>query len=282
MDRFLNLLWLVFVIAASYTLVSWRYNEGPVIWLRKIRGRNEAQEDGRSRRELVERVRQLLPQAGNGNVVFSLQAESRTSGGSKVQVTTHTYHTKVFVADTDCLWIVPFYYDAKARDYQLGKPIPLTRDLLQHVSLSGTSGKKLEVTFRLKPEVGLDKVVMVLEPLQFKRNRFYPFNFLQEEACEKALALTTRMAYFGCGQSADDLEDSRAEDVCLKYATAAGLLGFCGVAAASVSGSLVLTLAFFAGALVMFVLMFGRKHPPKISVVFVVLEALMAYWLFNL
>lgn len=270
------------IAAFALTVATWRYNMGPVIWVRKALGRSRAQKDGSTRKELVERVRQLLPRAVDGNVVFSLQAESHTSGGSRVRVTTNTYHYKVFVADTEGLWIIPFYYDKKARSYELGQPVVLTQDLLQTVKLAGRRGGKMEVTFFLKPEVGLNQVVMVLEPLQFRRNGYYPFDFLQEAACEKALEVTERMALAGCGQTAGDLEESRLEDECGSYALIAGLCGFFGVIAASVSHSLMLTGLLFAAALVMFGVMIGKKRFPKISLVFVIAEALLASFLYRL
>ena len=282
MDQFMRLLWTAVVVVLAVCVAGWRMNMGPVIWIKRSCGKARAQDDTSSRQELVERVRKLLPQANNGNVVFSLQVESHTSGGGRTRVTTYTYYYKVFVADTDCLWIVPFSYDKKTRDYQLGQPVPLTRDIIQNVSLTGKRGKKLEATFSLKPEVGLDKVVMVLEPLQFKMNKFYPFDLLQEEACDKALAVTEKLALSACGKSAEDLETERLKDECGNYGVAAGLCGFCGIIAASVSKSLPLTAVFFAAALACWGIMLSKKQFPKVSVVFVVIEAAAAWWLMGL
>ncbi len=257
-------------------------NMGPLIWFRKALGKDRARKDDSSRRELVERVRQLVPQANNGNVVFSLQVETHTSGGGRTRVTTYTYYYKVFVAEPDCLWIIPFGYDKKRKEYQLGQPVALTKDLIQSVSLTGRRGKKLEVTLFLKPEVGLDKVVMVLEPLQFTRNKFYPFDFFQEEACDKAMAVTEKLALAACGKTAEDLENDRLKDECSTYGMWAGLCGFFGVIAASVSHSLPLTAAFFAAALVLWGVIFFKKQIPKVSVIFVVIEAVAAYFLMKL
>lgn len=278
----MRLLWMAVIVGLAIVAALWRYNMGPAIWIKRSCGRARAQDDPSSRQELVERVRKLLPQANDGNVVFSLQVESRTSGGGRTRVTTNTYYYKVFVADADCLWIVPFGYDTKTRDYQLGQPVALTRDIIQNVSLAGKRDKKLGVTFSLKPEVGLDKVVMVLEPLQVKLSKFYPFDLLQETACGRALALTEKLALSACGKSAEDLESGRLEDECTNYAVGAGLCGFCGVIAASVSKSLPLTLAFFAGALVCWGVMLAKKQFPKVSVVFVAVEAAAAWWLMGL
>lgn len=282
MNQFLSILRLVIILAVVGTLVGWRSSMGPVIWARRSRGRARAQDDDSSRRELVNRVQQLLPQANDQNVVFSLQVESRTSGGSRMRVTTYTYYYKVFVADADSLWILPFSYDRKKRSYELGNPVPLTRDLIQNVRMAGKRGKKLEITFSLKPELGLDKVVMVLEPLQFRRNKFYPFDFFQEAACGKALAVTEQLALSACGMNAGDLEATRMEDECSNYATAAGLCGFCGVIAASVSHSLLLTMALFAVPLALFGIILSKKQIPKISVIVVAIEAVLAYFLLRI
>lgn len=277
MEQFLGLLWYVFILAVVCTVVGWRYNMGPVIWMRRSRGRARALEDDASRRELVERVRQRLPQANDQNVVFSLQVESHTSGGGRMRVTTYTYYYKVFVADTDCLWVLPFSYDKKTRGYQLGDPVSLTRDLIQRVSLAGKRGKKLTVSFTLKPELGVDKIDMVLEPLQFQRNKFYPFDFLQEEACGKALDLTEKLALSACGLTPEDLEETRLEDECNNYAIAAGFCGFFGIVAAYASHALFLPLILFAAALALFGLMISKKQMPKISLVIVIVEAIVTF-----
>lgn len=279
MDRFLNLLWLILVLAAVCTAVGWRYNMGPVIWFRRSRGRARALEDDTSRRELVERVRQRLPQANDQNVVFSLQVESHTSGGGRMRVTTYTYYYKVFVADADGLWLLPFSYDRKQRNYQLGDPVPLTRELIQNVSLAGKREKKLKVSFSLKPELGLDEIVMVLEPLQYQKNKFYPFDFLQETACAKTMDLVEKLALSACGLTPEDLEESRLKDECGNYAIAAGFCGFFGIVTAYASHALFLPLILFAAALALFGLMFSKRHPPKISLAVVIAEALLTFFI---
>lgn len=279
MDRFFGILWYVFILAAVSTIVGWRYNMGPVIWMRRSRGRARALEDDASRQELVERVRQHLPQATDQNTVFSLQVESHTSGGGRMRVTTYTYYYKIFVADADCLWVLPFSYDRKARSYQVGEPVPITQDFIQNVSLAGKRDKKLLVSFTLKPELGLDKIVMVLEPLQFQRNKFYPFDFLQEAACARAIEITEKLARSACGLTPEDLEETRLEDECGNYAIAAGFCGFFGIIAAYASHALLFPLILFGAALVLFGLMLSKRQMPKISLVIVIVEAVIAFLL---
>ena len=54
MDKFMGILWYIFVLAIVVTVAGWRYNMGPVIWMRRSRGRARALEDDASRRELEE------------------------------------------------------------------------------------------------------------------------------------------------------------------------------------------------------------------------------------
>lgn len=279
MDYFFGLLRLILILAVVCTLVGWRQNMGPVIWFRRSRGKARAQEDDTSRRELVARVQQLLPQANDQNVVFSLQVESHTSGGGRMRVTTYTYYYKVFVVDADCLWILPFSYDKRTRSYELGSPIPLTRDLIQRVSLAGKRGRKLTVSFTLNPEAGLDKIDMVLEPLQFQRNKFYPFDFLQEAACARAMDITEKLALSACGLTPEDLEKTRLEDECGNYAIAAGFCGFFGIVAAYASHALLLPLILFGAALALFGMMLSKRQIPKISLIIVIVQAVIAFWL---
>lgn len=272
-----RLIWMLFVLFICVSLAGWYMGFGPVIWLRRARGVAQAQADDSVRRELVERVRQVLPQANNANTVFSLWEENRGSGGSKVHVVSTAYHYMVYVADSDCLWAIPFHYDKRAKTYQLGSPAALTKDRIQNVSLDGKRDKNLKVTFYLKKEVGYDTIVMALAPVQFKKNRFYPFNLLQEEACARALSAAEKLAFAACGKTPEDLEKDRIKGECLGYAIYAIVAGFVGFVVASGSGSLVGTLVFFAAALGLFGLMIAKKNPPKFSVIAVVLEALLSY-----
>ena len=216
-------------------------------------------------------------QARDSSVVFSVEEEQSTSGGSKVQVTTSTYHYKIFVAEPQSLWIIPFYYQKGPRTYELGTPVSLTRELIQDVSLSGQKDRKLEVTFRLKPAVGLDQVVMVLEPFQFQKNRHYPFDFFQEEACTQAYATAQRLALLACGKDNLDLEESRLKNACDNHAVSAFMCGFFGMAAA-ISGGLLPALVLFGAAAVLLVLILVKGQIPKLSLVLVILEALGAYF----
>lgn len=278
MEQILRALWLLAAVGFALTVALWRSHMGPAIWIKRECGKARALNSDSARRELVSRVQQLVPQADGRSVVFSLQEEA----SHHRRVTTYTYDYKVFVADENCLWVLPFAYDKKSGKYDLGQPAALTRELIQSVALAGKRGKRLSVTFRLKPEAGTDAVVMVLEPLAFRKNKFYPFDFFQEEACEKALAVTEKLALSACNMTAEDLENTRLEDECGNYAAGAGICGFCGIIAASVSGSLPGTLAFFAGALVFFGIMLAKKRAPKISLVIVILEAVTAYFLMKL
>lgn len=281
MEQLLRALWLLFAVGFALTVALWRSNMGPAIWIKRECGKARAQNSDSSRRDLVSRVQALLPQACDRNVVFSLQEEVSSYGGRR-RVTTYTYYYKVFVADEDCLWVVPFSYDKKSGRYELGQPGALTRDLIQSVAMAGKKGKKLTVTFGLKPEAGVNSVVMVLEPLAFRKNKFYPFDFFQEEACGKAMSLTEKLALSACDMTAEDLENTRLKDECGNYAAGAGICGFCGIIAASVSGSLPGTLAFFAGALAFFGIMLAKKQMPKISLAIVIAEAVAAYYMMKL
>ena len=152
----------------------------------------------------------------------------------------------------------------------------LTRELIADVELSGKPAKKLEVTFRLKPAVGLDKVVMVLEPFQFKKNRHYPFDFFQETACAQAFSAAEKLALLACGRNTLDLEQTRIRSVCENYAISAGMCGFLAMAGAS-GGFLIPTLVFLAVALLLLVLVLARGRIPKLSVIVVLLEAFVCY-----
>lgn len=198
-----NLLVPVFALLFAYTLTGWSYGFGPVIWVRRAAGRSRARRDDGDRRTLVERVQQLVPQAKDGNTVFSIQVESSTRGGSQFKVTANVYHYSVFVAEASRLWMIPFFFDRKTKGYQLGNPVMLPRELVRKVEFTGRPGKRQTVTFQLKREVGLDQVVMVLEPFLFRKNRYYPFDLYQEEACEQALSTAEAMALF---QSEEDRE----------------------------------------------------------------------------
>ncbi|MCI8537501.1 MAG: DUF1266 domain-containing protein [Oscillospiraceae bacterium] len=193
----------------AFTLTGWSYGFGPVIWVRRAVGRSRARRDDRDRRDLIERVRQLVPQARDENTIFSIHVETSTRGGSQFKITTNVYHYSVFVAETGRLWVIPFYFDRKEKRYELGNPVSLSRELVQNVEITGRPGKQQTVTFWLKREVGLNQVVMVLEPFLFRKNRFYPFDLFQEEACEQAMSAAESIA-FSCGEPEEDMEGERS------------------------------------------------------------------------
>lgn len=70
------------------------YEVGPIIWIKGTARRQRALE-GADRRELVDQVPQLLPQANEGNAVFSLYREQSASGGSQFTVLSRTYYSLV-------------------------------------------------------------------------------------------------------------------------------------------------------------------------------------------
>lgn len=273
-----NLIVNLLIVAVVVTIVGARIGVGPIIWLRRAKGRSLAQE-GSQRRELVERVRQLLPQANDGNVLFSMRVESSSRGGSQVKVITYTYYPLVFVVDEGQLWIVPFSYDKGKRTYELGRPAALPLSAIKDVELTGKKNKSLRVTFYVGENDNVEQLVMVLEPFCFRKNRFYPFNLLQEAACDKALRYAEQVALTASGKTPEDLEAGRLKDTCGNYGMYAAIAGFFGVMFSA--GELpVLVAICFAISLFFFVRIFVCKRIPKLSLIIVIIEAVVAYtWL---
>lgn len=79
MDSF-QILTLVLILLFVSAVLARVHEVGPIIWFKRAARRERAQE-GTDRWELVARVQQLLPQANDGNVMFSLHRESSASGG---------------------------------------------------------------------------------------------------------------------------------------------------------------------------------------------------------
>lgn len=273
-----NLIVNLLIVAVVVTIVGARIGLGPIVWLKRAKGRSLAQE-GSQRRELVERVRQLLPQANDGNVIFSMRVESSSSGGSHVKVITNTYYPLVYVVEEGQLWVIPFSYDKGKRTYELGKPAALPPSAIKDVQLTGKRNKSLQVTFYVGEDDNVQPLVMVLEPFCFRKNRFYPFDLLQEEACDKALRYAEQMALAASGKTPEDLEAGRLKDACSNYGLYAAIAGFFGVMFSA--GELPIIVAIcFAISLFFFVRIFACKHVPKLSLIIVIVEAVVAYiWL---
>ena len=251
------------------------YETGPIIWLKRSARRSRALE-GADRRELVARVQQLLPQANDGNVVFSLHRESSSSGGSQFTILSTTYYPMVFVVDGDSFWMIPMAYDKRKRVYALGAPQRFSAADVRQMRLTGKRGKTLTFTFHLELDGRKREIDMDLTPYQFRKNAFYPFDFVQEAACERAMELAERMALTACQMTPEALEEGRLKDECDNYATYAagiGMLGFF----ASPSKSLIAVAPFFAVSLILFGVMISKKRFPKISAVIVLLEAFASY-----
>ena len=259
---------LLFILIFGSFLLARIYAVGPLVWLKRAALRGRALE-GVDRRELVARVQQLLPQANDGNVIFSLHRENSSSGGSKVTVISTTYYYNVFVVDGDFLWVLPMSYDKRQRSYQLGTPVRFSASDVRQVRLTGTHGKTLTFHFLLE-------LAMALTPYCFSLNKYYPFTLLQEEACKKARQTAERMAFIACNLSASELEKGRLKDECGNYALYAVCASVFGLMCTPTE-SLIPVLACFAISLILFGVMLSKKQVPKVSAVLVLLAAVGSY-----
>lgn len=263
---------LICVVIVS-ALLARTYEAGPIIWIKRAARRKRALE-GTDRRALVARIQQLLPQANDDNVLFSLHRESSTSGGSKVTVISSTYYYTVFVVDGDFFWVIPMSYDRRGRSYQLGKPIPFSADIVKGVRLTGKRSKTLTFHFLLGDQD--QPLYMDLTPFCFRKNSFYPFDLMQETACDKARQLAEAMARTACNLTPEELEKGRCKDECSNYGTYAACAGFFGIMFAA-APFLPAILVCFGISLVLFGVMLSKKQPPKVSAVVVLIEAIVAY-----
>lgn len=274
--------WLAFNIIItfiSFTLVGAWYGFGPVLWIRRLSGRRRA-EEGTDRRELVRRVRELLPQATENNVLFSMFRDSNTSGGSQFSVTTYSYCPQVFVADGISLWTIPMEYDRKKRQYELGSPIMLSEKSIERVSLSGKRDKSLTYTFWIDTGKRTVPLRMVVEAFCFRKNSFYPFDLYQQAACDKAIQAAENLARRACDMTSEDLENSRLDDMGVgygMYAACAGLIGFL----CTNPDCLPAAFIFFAIALILLGLTLAHGRIPKLSAVVVLVELMAAWWVYD-
>lgn len=263
----------LFILVVVSVMLARIYETGPIIWIKRAARRRRAME-GADRRALVARIQQLLPQANDDNVLFSLHRESSASGGSKVTVLSSTYYYTVFVADGDSFWVIPMSYDRHARSYQLGTPVPFNASIVKGVRLTGKRGKTLTFHFLLGDQT--QPLYMDLTPFYFRKNSFYPFDLMQEAACRKARQLAEAMALAACGLTPEDLEAGRCKDECSEYGLYAACTGFLGVMFAA-APFLPVVLICFGISLVLFGVMLSKKRPPKTSAVVVLAEAVISY-----
>lgn len=268
---------ILLALAFASMLVARRYVVGPVIWIRQALHRNRAQE-GTDRRELLARVQQLLPQANENNVVFSLHHESSTHGGSKVSVVTHTYYARVFVADGDALWVIPMDYDRRKRDYALGQPACITAEVVKGVQLTGKRGKNLIATFSLEADGQSMDIAMDMAPYCFRKNPFYPLDLMQEAACETAMETVEKIARTACNLTPEDLEAGRLKEECSNYGLYAGIAAVIGVLAAPAE-SIIPTVICFVIAFAFLGLILVKKQIPKVSAVVVIAAIVLAVML---
>lgn len=274
MDPFKILILLLLLLFGSAILAK-VYEVGPFIWLKRAARRGRALE-GTDRRELVARVQQLLPQANDSNVVFSLHRESSASGGSQFTVLSSTYYPMVFVVDGNSFWMIPMAYDKHKRSYALGTPSCFSAADVRQVKLTGTRSKTLTFTFLLELDGRKREIDMDLTPFCFRKNRFYPFDLMQEAACDRALKLAEKMALTACQLTPEALEAGRLKDECSNYGTYAACAGVFGVMFAAAE-SLPIVLVCFGISLLLFFVMLAKKRIPKVSAVVVLIEAAAAY-----
>lgn len=273
-----KILMVLLLLVVGSLVVAKGYETGPIIWLKRAARRERALE-GTDRRELVARVQQLLPQANDSNVVFSLHRESSASGGSQFTILSSTYYPMVFVVDGDSFWMIPMAYNKHQRSYALGTPEQFSAADVRQMRLTGKRGQTLTFTFYLELDGRKREIDMDITPFCFRKNAFYPFDLMQETACDKAMKLAEKMALTACHLTPEDLEAGRVKDECSSYGTYAACSGVFGImfAAAEI---LPVVLACFGISLVLFGVMISKKQFPKISAVVVLIEAAIAYsWL---
>lgn len=266
---------LLVVLVFGSAVVARVYETGPIIWLKRAARRGRALE-GSDRRELVAQVQQLLPQANDGNVVFSLHRERSASGGSQFTIMSTTYYPMIFVVDGDSFWMIPISYKKRAKTYTLGAPARFSAGDVRQMRLTGQRGKTLTFTFCLELDGRKREIDMDLTPFQFRMNAYHPFDMMQETACDRAMQVAEQMAYTACQMTPQDLEAGRVKDECGNYATYAVCAGFFGLMFSSAK-ILPLIVFCFGISLVLFGVMLSKKQIPKISAVLVIIEAAAAH-----
>lgn len=270
MRTFINIIVYGCVLLFLYWLV---FRGGPLGLYRCSRGKTRAQE-GSQRKELVQRVQALLPQAKEDTILFSMHEKRSVRGGSHVTVVNTTYTPLVFVADGERLWVIPVQV-GKRHSYQLGNPIPLTSEFIKEVSLRGKAGQD-QYIFSVETRDGTQEIPMAIQPFLYQKNRHCPVDLVQEEACRKMTALAQRLAFLSCHMSVEDLEEDRRKDRAIGYATIAGFIGMLGLMFAFLEDANA-TITLFIATLVPFALMLRNRQIPKISAIVVLVQAILSY-----
>ena len=273
----LKILTVLLILLVLFAVLAKFCETGPFIWIKRAACRQRALE-GADRRELIARVQQLLPQANDGNVVFSLHRESSARGGSQFTIISSTYYPMVFVADGDSFWMIPLAHDRWKHSYTLGTPQQFSAGDVRQVRLTGKRGTTLTFTFLLELDGRKREIDMDLTPFCFRKNRFYPFNLMQDAACNRAMQLAEQMALAACRLTPEDLEAGRQKSECSNYGTYAACAGVFGVMFAA-AGSLPVVLICFGISLIFFFVILSKKQIPKFSAVVVLIEAEVAYLL---
>lgn len=263
----------VVILAVVFTLTGVGHRFGPWLWYKRAAGRRRALA-GEDRRQLVERVRRLLPQARDENLVFSLYHESRTRG-SKVSVTVDRYDYKVYVADRGRLWVLPMDYDPRTRAYALGEPALLPEHALRRVDVSGRRGRALTYKLLLETDGQVTERELVLAPLCFRYDAHDPFDMVQDAACGEVEKTVQRMARAACDLTPEDLEKLRLKNECSLYGTYAACTGMLGLLLTP-AGALPAAVCFGA-ALALLGLMLAKGRAPRFSALAVAAEAAAAY-----
>ncbi len=277
MDLSLRIFTIVLIVVVVSILEAKFYEIGPVIWIKRSLRRKYALE-GKDRNELLSRVQELLPQVNDSNTVFSLHKTTSHHSGGSVQVATNTYDLHVFVVDNDSFWVIPMEYSRWKKSYQLGRPGKFSTDSVKDVSLTGKHGKHLIFTFLLEINGQQITINMDLVPFCFRKNSFYPFDLMQEIACENAFQTAEKMARIACDITPEELEESRLKDECLKYGTYAGCAGAIGILSAP-SVSIIPSIVCFVIAFLFLGMMVLKNQPPKFSALVVLIELAIAYLL---
>ena len=168
-------------------------------------------------------------------------------------------------------------YDRRKKAYGLGSPVRLDPGAVRQVRLTGRPGRDLRFTFWIEERDGLQQLDMVLAPYCFRKSSFWPFDLVQQDACEAVACGARSIACFACGLTPEDLEKERLKNECAQsgvYAACAGIFGVLLVPTESVP----VVLACFGAALVLLGRIIAKGQIPKLSAL-VVLAAAAAAWI---
>lgn len=149
--------------------------------LLKMLGNRKAAKNGEDKERVKKEVDALFGESANHQMIYA-HWEEHESYGRTVRI---TYYRYMVIFQDQTLYIAPLQIDKKTRQIQILRPAVLTLENLGKITVKTKqkNGVIKHMELWLGDKQGHKIIQLHMEAENLRKNRYYPFNLMQEEEC---------------------------------------------------------------------------------------------------